>query len=172
MLTATNTVQRPKQYFRVSIIGHWEFETGERNFLCYITSTPNLFFKLLPSFHYRYKECKKSTSLHPIVGNLHCASYYLYNVRAWFITFLKQNKNAILRNWRQYSEKLINMCFIHFLHCLFIRWVFLAKIMMAYCSNINNVSWKQQQWLMKMAAMVGKTISVVAKNDSNTWRKW
>lgn len=106
------------------------------------------------------------------MGYLHCASYYLYNVRAWFITFLKQNKNAILRNWRQCSEKLINMCFIHFLHCLLIRWVFLAKIMMAYCSNINNVSWKQQQCLVKMQQWLAKTISVVAKNNSNTWRKW
>lgn len=144
MLTATNTVQRPKLYFRVSIVGSWKFETGERNLLCHIPSTCELIFLPAASFHYGYKERKKSTSSHRIVGNLHCASYYLYNVRAWFITFLKQNKNAILRNWRQYSEKLINMCFIHFLHCLLICWVFLAKIMVAYCSNINNVSWKQQ----------------------------
>ena len=125
--------------------------------LYHIPSTCELVFLAAASFHYGYKERKKSTSSHRIVGNLHCASYYLYNVRAWFITFLIQNKNAILRNWRQYSEKLINICFIHFLHCLFIRRVFLAKIMMAYCSNINNVSWKQQQWLMKMVAMVGET---------------
>lgn len=44
MLTATNTVQRPKQYFRVSIVGNWEFETGERNLLYHIPSTHELVF--------------------------------------------------------------------------------------------------------------------------------
>lgn len=95
---------------------------------CFITfQAPRTCFLSCCLFPYRYKERKKSTSSHRIVGNLYSASYYLYNVRAWFITFLKQNKNAILRNWRQYAEKLINMCFIHFLHCLLIRGVSLQK---------------------------------------------
>lgn len=58
MLIATNTVQRPKKYFQVSIVGSCEVETGERNLLHYAPSTHELVFKPVASFHYGYKECK------------------------------------------------------------------------------------------------------------------
>lgn len=82
MLIATNTVQRPKKYFQVSIICSCEVEAGERNLLHHVPSTHELIFKPVASFHYGYKECKKSTSLQCIACNLHSASCYLYNVRA------------------------------------------------------------------------------------------
>lgn len=50
---------------------------------CFITfqAPTNLFFNLLPLSIMDIRNAKKSTSSHRIVGNLHSASYYLYNVR-------------------------------------------------------------------------------------------
>lgn len=138
-LIAGNTTLRPKKCFRISIVGSCEFQTGEQNLLYRIRYTHKLVSEDAGNFHYGHKERNQSSFRYSLACVRHAAACKPYNVRACIVAYLKQNKNAILRNGRQYAEEVINMYFKHRLRCLLIHSVLLANIIMMRRNNINNV---------------------------------